>query len=172
MKQITYILIGALLLPGCGGTLHKDYRYSPQEQDLGWGVLYARLQGTDHGPDNDVSYRGSPYTLTVSFAADSDKAKGCELMLDEVSLVSIDDRAVALKMTASKTAFKVRADGIFKAYFSFKVIGLKYEAHELTVTYYTSSECPLSVEASSTNAVFEKDYEERKITFWDALMGV
>lgn len=172
MNLAACILVGVLLLSGCDGTLNKDYRFEPQEQDLGWGVLYARLWGKDHTLNGGESYRGSPYRLTVSFTADSEKANGCELILDEVLLISVDDRAVALDKTASNASFKRGSSSTFKAYFSFKEIDLKYVAHELVVNYHTSGECPLDVGPSSAEATFSKDYEERKLTFWDALMGI
>lgn len=153
--------------------IHKDYSFTSPEHPFGTGKINAKLRGSMENLENDVSVNHAPYELLLWFSAEYiDSPADCVVTVSSVSLKNLEtDEYVSIASTDT-TSFRQRSDGTYHASMNYKNLGLSYSDHELQFSYTLAGVCGLVASQDSVTMKFKKDYSERKITFWDTLMGV
>ncbi|HED40877.1 MAG TPA: hypothetical protein ENJ13_10670 [Chromatiales bacterium] len=152
---------------------HKSYAFSEPEFHLNSGSIHAKLRGTMLNIDDVTSVSRGPYEMLLWFklnaASDLD---GCLVSLTGMTLKNTEtDDLVPISKIVTAT-FRQKPDGGFIASINIKNLHLLYADHEMRFVYSFNDNCGLIEAPSSVSMVFVKDYSERKISFWDVLMGI
>lgn len=159
---------------GCAMTLHKDYRFQELQKDLGDIVFHAKLRGRSAKVNNSLSVTGSPYELVVwlSPGSNTENFEDCEIFLDHLSLEEVDTEKIVFSKEAAVAQFRQKADGEYSASFIFKNLDLDYVDHKFRLSLQSPSQCLQNITQKQLEFVFKRDYQEKKISFWDSLMGI
>jgi hypothetical protein len=161
-----------LFSTGCSVKIHEDYRFDLPKQDLEWGVLRANLRGKSLNVSDDLIVTSSPYELLIWFSTNSDAFIDCEISLANLSLIDLSTGEKKISFPGLRSDFRRKFDGAYIANFMFKNIKLEYLDYKLSFVYKGSNKCPLNKGPFHVELIFHKNYQERKISFWDSLMGV
>jgi hypothetical protein len=153
--------------------IHKDYAFTSPEYSLGTGKINAKLRGTMENLGNDVSVNHAPYEMLLWFSAEHvDSPADCVVTVSSVLLKNLETGEYVSITETDSASFRQRSDGTYHASMSYKNLGLSYSDHELRFSYALDGICGLGASQASVTMKFKRDYSERKISFWDTLMGV
>jgi hypothetical protein len=108
---------------GCYKT-YEVYEFEPQENKYDWGILGAKLRGSEKLSGNTITI-SSPYELFLWFGSDS-LVEGV-VQIKEVKLISITDKKLLFQKISVPDKEIKQYDSTYRAYFSFKEIKLNYE---------------------------------------------
>lgn len=161
-----------LLALGCSVKLHKNFAFTESQIQIEKGIVYSKLRGRMQSNDTE-SVHGAPYELLVSFVLDdSEMVNNCSVSLNSLSLENIETGDVVPLPKLIKEKFKKDYKGEVLSYFSFKNLNLQYANHQLKFTLIYGDNCGFEADSIPVSIVFNKEYSEEKISFWDVLMGV
>ena len=163
------IAICCIFCFGCANQLNKIYDYKPVEYGFNAGKFGAKLMGTFTKTKNET-IKGSPYELFMWFESNQ-KIDG-SVIVERLELFDKKTKEVLFHENAGlKKTFTKKSDKMFRAYFSFKDIDLKYSSYILLLSYKIKTENSLIDELIKLE--FEKDYKEyRSNKYWQRIMGV
>lgn len=168
---LIYILV--LLCSGCKVTLHKDYAFTEPQLQAGMVTIHGKLRGTMKRIDKRLTTTGSPYELLLWFIINGEVAgSSCTVELNEITLKDVQNDGVIFVKAADSAVIKRKRDGSRIGNFLIKNLPLNYTEHQLGFSYHISGGCIAMEPLDRVNFTFATDYKERKISFWDTLMGV
>ena len=169
---LIYMSLIVLISVGCKSTIHQDHSYENAEANLGELSVYANLRGTDKIDENRNSTRSSPYELWLSIESDElVKSNECYVKLQNVKIENTAANISLLVSSNEKLTFSTKKN-TSKAFKIFKELEIPYEQVSLGMFVSLSSNCGANSFSESVLLQFSKNYSERKITFWDTLMGI
>ncbi|OED45785.1 hypothetical protein ACH42_04685 [Endozoicomonas sp. (ex Bugula neritina AB1)] len=172
-QRLLPMLAVLLISGGCSMKIHKDYAFTSPEHPLGTGKINAKLRGTQENLENDVSVNHAPYEMLLWFSVDHvDSPADCLVAISSVSLKNLETGEYVPIPESDSASFRQRSDGTYHASMNYKALGLSYSDHSLQFSYTLVGMCGLVASQASVTMNFKRDYSERKITFWDTLMGV
>lgn len=171
--SLVLLAILTMVCSGCSMKIHKDYAFTSPEYRLKYGVIRAKLRGTMGDLDNETSVNQAPYELLLWFSSDDSKnVENCTVALDFITLDNLESGQRIDIPGMNSASFKPKSDGTFVAFMNYKSLDLEFAGHELGFTFSYNSNCALVDSPISVRMEFQKSYSERKIFFWDTLMGV
>ncbi|PIE74474.1 MAG: hypothetical protein CSA18_04890 [Deltaproteobacteria bacterium] len=153
--KITIILSFTLLFI-CG--FYKNYivyDYKPIETKFNWGIVGARLLGSEKESRNTIT-KGSPYELLVWFGSDT-YIKG-NIHINNLKLIYNNSDNVAFVKHDIMTESIVKKTENYRAYFSFNNIDISYDDMVLQIEFQLEQDGKLF--DYITDLFFEKDYRE------------
>jgi hypothetical protein len=172
-KALVLCVIALSACVGCSMKIHKDYAFTEPEFTFNTGVIHAKLRGTMENIDDNTSVNHSPYEMLLWFTSSNEmNPVGCLVSLESMTLKNVESGENVLIPETSEIAFRERSDGGYMASFNYKNLNLLYADHELEFKYSFSRDCGFDQASVSVNMLFQKQYSERNISFWDTLMGV
>lgn len=174
-KILVIFMAVTFACPGCSMKIYKDYAFTEPVFQLNTGVMQAKLRGTMENVDDKTSVNHSPYEMLLWFTSSVEQfRRNClvSLNLDSMTLKNSETGKFVLIPKSFEVGFKERSDGMYTASFSYKNLNLIYADHELEFNYSFSGSCGLGRAAASVSMIFQKQYHERKTSFWDTLMGI
>lgn len=165
-------LVILILVLGCDVKLHKDFGYDSPAIDLGWAVLSGKLRGTPASINDQITVTENPYDLL--FWLTIDQSYGNDGVGDvwlEVSLFETETKKVIYRSGRQGAQIKNNSDGTYRANFIFRKIQLPFVDYTARAVVSTSG-WRLQSETYKVEIYLKKKYLERKISFWDSLMGI
>jgi len=167
------VLLIALLLNDCGSTKHTDYSYTEIVEPYELGFLKAKLRGTQKNINSRNSENGAPYELLLWFSIEYEKyVSPCSVIINKLDLVDPNNRVESQVGRRVEVVFSEKSSGKSVASFSFKDVQVMYSEQQLVVIYSLHGECSESELPVKKEFLFETNYQEREVSFWDVIMGV
>jgi hypothetical protein len=170
-KGLVLTVFFSFVFLGCSATTVKDYAFTTPNILFDGGAIRAKLLGKDKKLSQKVDIRGEPYELLIVFSTNEDTL--CEVTLNNVKIRDVNNNTVIhIKQTTTSKFEKVAVAEYFGSYFNFNSLNLNYVDYELSFTYSFKEGCFTGSKPIKANLKFKTDYNERKLTFWDSLMGI
>lgn len=167
---VLFVLLGSVIFStGCSMRVNKYFEYKQPEYACQKGSVRARLMGTFNSSEK-VTTKGSPYELLVSFSsASSDKGN---VIVSDVRLYDAStDELVFKEEKPVEKKLEEGSDGVYRAYFSFKNMDLKYIRYRLLLKLHIQFGEQMFDE--EVKLYFDEDYKEFKSNdFWEKIMSV
>ncbi len=150
---------------------HKDYAYSEfQNETQCEVVINSHLRGTTKTIDNNNTVSESPYDLLVWATSNHPEFK--EFQVSAVELKGTNkETEVDLKLPDSKAYFKETKSEDRKASIVIPKLDIEHIDYELSFSYSVISEGGKAC-SEKLSVKFNKQLNEKKVSAWDALMGI
>ena len=158
---------------GCSVKIHKYYSFTEPVLEFGAVSIHAKLRGTMKNVDDKHSSTESPYELLIWFSSNgSQEPTSCSVVLNGIVLRNVESD-VEIPISANAIVnFRLKSDGSHGASVIIRSLELEYESHKLDFMYSFEGGCYENQPPTAVKFEFRKDYTERKISFWDTLMGI
>ncbi len=162
-----------LMFHGCT-TTHKNYNFQQIKIEDKKYSIFGKFVGRQVESDDNANVTGTPYRLTMMFITKDSTVSysDCEMMLTNLSLREIDTDKVVFKRNNLVSKFKKFSDKEYSASFYFKNLDLEYVDHKLELSFQSSGKCTQDISKRKMEHTIKRDYQEKRISFWDTLMGV
>lgn len=150
--------------------MHKEYGYIKYEKKTEFGEINIDLRGAMKNIGSDYSQEASPYELLIWVDRASPETLPCAMVIDAIRLMNNGNTLYEGNKEIIK--FRKKNDSI---YGGVVVSGVDIDHQDvwLSFDYYFQEGCVGLDDAGGTLKIFMKTtYSEKKITFWDSLMGV
>jgi hypothetical protein len=176
IRVTRFLFLGmCLMIMGCNAKLHKDYGYQQADHPYAGGILHVALKGKDKVVDNSGSVRGAPYNLFVWMSLDASASKNaasdCSVNVESLKLVNATNQQSVFSTSQAKASFKPAYNNSRDATFSFEGLNIGYDDYYLDIQFTVDGGCG-GGQKEQVRLPLKKDYQEKKITFWDQLMGI
>lgn len=169
-----FAAIICLLCVGCGQmSIYKDYAYQDAAYQIAGGILEVRLLGTDNKVNDSLTIRESPYNLVVGITLNAPPKTACSFSIKSLRLVSAKDGGVLFSKSGVKEDFAPSWDKrTYDATMLFRGLKLNFVDYDLDLTFSLDPECSHSGAEARVKLPLKTNYQEKKITVWDMLMGI
>jgi len=152
--------------------IHKGYDYNVSSDIKGELEIYSKLRGKMFDVNNELSISGSPYELLIWISTYNSDYSQCELEIRDINLFNSDHNNVIDFRESFNLKFKKKEKGSYVANLLMKNIELKYDDYKISFSFLGKNKCVNKIKEARVEMEFIKNYQERKISFWDTLMGI
>jgi hypothetical protein len=162
-----FIIATTCFASGCEASTIKYYSYTETTKEFDWGKIEVRLDGEYKRINDQEEVYSAPYSLKVFFMGEN--LKGCSVSINEIILKNSEGKFALSKKDVSKNITWSDIHKSTRASFVFEKMHIAYEDYSLDIKGVISG---CLNQSFNETFVFEKNYHEEKVTFWDKLMGI